>query len=341
MNFTLYIPGLFGPAARFSEEFIPPAPALEFILGRAQHSAIEDVSYHASLCRLFDLKAPADRDIPVAAITRLIDADDYAAGCWMRADPVHLRADRQGLTLLDARTLNLDMRDALALAAELHELMEQEGWRLEVPQPGRWYVRLGGVPALCTRELDTIVGRDIGQALPTGQEAAHFHALLNEIQMRLHGGEVNRVRESRGLAPVNSLWLWGIGDLPAAVAPRWWKVYSDDISARAFARLAGTPSAPLPSAARDIAAAAAGAAPMLVVFDACKLHVEYQDLQGWYDSVCALDQDWFQPCLEMLQSGDLKCLELVSGHDRFLLTQAGRYRFWRRPSALADHVAGA
>jgi len=259
----------------------------------------------------------------------------------MRADPVHLRADRHGLTLLDARALNLDMRDALALAAELHDLVQGQGWQLEVPHPERWYVRLGSRPALRTRELDEVVGGNVAGALPAGADAPLWHGLLNEIQMRLHGSEVNRARESRGMVPVNSLWLWGIGEVPITPAPRWWKVYSDDVGARAFARFSGIPSAPMALSLRDLPLDAAGAAPILVVADACKRCVEIQDLQGWNEAVCALEERWFEPTLQMLRSGDLGRLELHSGDRRFVITWASRYFFWRRPAPLAGHLAGS
>ncbi|MBI2993298.1 MAG: hypothetical protein HYY48_03880 [Gammaproteobacteria bacterium] len=341
MNVTLYIPGLFGPAARFSEDYIPRAESLEFLLGRAQQKRASPSSYHVTLCRLFDLETPPDQDVPVAAITHQIDADEYAPGCWMRADPVHLRADRHGLILLDARALNLDIRDALALAAELRGLVEARGWQLEVPHPERWYLRLDARPALRTRELDEVVGGNVAGALPAGEDAARWHGVLNEIQMQLHSSEVNRSRESRGMPAVNSLWLWGIGDAPPAPRPRWWKVYSDEFGARAFARFGGIPSAPMAPSLRDLSGTGAGAAPILVVADACKRCVEIQDLEGWHNVVCAFEEHWFDPAAQMLRSGVLRTLELDTGDRRFVITRPSLYFFWRRPAPLAAHMGGA
>lgn len=340
MNLTLYIPGLFGPEAQFSQEFIPRVDALEFLLARGSRGSVQHRSYHATLCHLFGFEPPTDTDIPVAAITRLIDADEHSSGCWMRADPVHLRADRYGLILLDARALKLDIRDALALAADLREILARENWRLEVPHPERWYLQMNAVPSLRTRELDAVVGRDIAPALPSGADAPRWHALMNEIQMRLHASDVNRARAAHGHLPVNSLWLWGIGELPRVIAPRWWKVYAEEISARAMARLASTPSAPLPSGPAEIAGAAPKAAPILAISNACKLRVEYQDLEGWHDSVCDLEEIWFQPCLRLLRGGILRSLDLITDRIRISVTRAALYRFWRRARPLAAHVRG-
>ena len=39
--------------------------------------------------------------------------------------------------------------------------------------------------------------------------------LLNEVQVLLHQHPLNAARQTRGLPPVNSVWFWGAGRLPA------------------------------------------------------------------------------------------------------------------------------
>ena len=41
-----------------------------------------------------------------------------------------------------------------------------------------------------------------------------WYRLINEIQMFMHGHEINQKRLENGLLPINSLWCWGGGQLP-------------------------------------------------------------------------------------------------------------------------------
>ncbi|MBI2970334.1 MAG: hypothetical protein HYY36_06285 [Gammaproteobacteria bacterium] len=194
MHLTLFLPGLFGPGTRFSEEFIPRADALEMLLSRGDLRRSPRQSFHRTLSLLFGYAADNGRDVAVAAVTRLLDGGEAPAGCWMRADPVCLVPDRHGLVLMDAASLGLNMQDALALAAEIRPALRIADCELEVPAPERWYLHIDDAPALCTRELDSVVGQDIQSALPTGSDASRWHRLLNEIQMLMHGSGVNQDR---------------------------------------------------------------------------------------------------------------------------------------------------
>ena len=63
--------------------------------------------------------------------------------------------------------------------------------------------------------------------------------LLNEIQVLLHQHPLNAARRARGLTPVNSLWLWGGGRLPAVSTSKLHGVIGDDLLLRALAARAG------------------------------------------------------------------------------------------------------
>src|ERR1019366_5981200 len=68
-------------------------PALEKMLGRGASTARTDVSglsLENLLCELFEVQCHPDA--PIAPISAAFDK--LAAGCWLRADPVHLRLQR-------------------------------------------------------------------------------------------------------------------------------------------------------------------------------------------------------------------------------------------------------
>ena len=340
MHLTLYIPGLFGPEARFSREFVPEAPALEVILSRASRIDPPAGSRHGALSSLFGLGLAADADAPVAAVSRIVDAGEAGADWWLRADPVHLRADRSGLVLIDAGEFRLDAREAQALAADLRGLLAEVG-ELDAPRPDRWYLRLKQPPDLQTRDLDEVSGRDIRHALPGGAGAPAWHRLLNEIQVRLHSHEINRLREQRGEAPVNSVWFWGGGTAPAGMVPIWSRVFGGGVYAEGLARLSCTPYTPRVDQLAAALAEPGAERPVLVVLDECATALHRQDLHAWSEGIAHLESAWFEPCLRLLRSRVLRRLDLFTQGFGFRLSPRSLWRIWRRRTPLGQFISGA
>jgi hypothetical protein len=83
------------------------------------------------------------------------------------------------------------------------------------------------------------LGEDLLQHLPQGPEGRRWRVLFNEIQVLLHQHPLNRQRAAMGLAPVNSVWLWGGGALPSLVHSELAGVFGDDPLLLALAARAG------------------------------------------------------------------------------------------------------
>jgi hypothetical protein len=64
--------------------------------------------------------------------------------------------------------------------------------------------------------------------MPSGEAAASYRNLISEVEMALHDHEVNQVRQAIGLAPVNSLWLWGGGAAPEQTTAPHPPLFADD-----------------------------------------------------------------------------------------------------------------
>lgn len=64
--------------------------------------------------------------------------------------------------------------------------------------------------------------------MPSGEGAAGFRRLVSEIEMALHGHEVNRRRQDNGEQPINCLWLWGGGMAPEQETIPHPPLFSDD-----------------------------------------------------------------------------------------------------------------
>src|SRR5688500_16500250 len=176
----LLLTGLFGIQGPESEPQKPPQlPALETLLTRGTQQALPVRGLEPLLFSLFDAEIPPDADLPVAAITRVLDLGIVDNGWWIRADPVHLSPQRDQLLLSDSYALDLTQEEANQLAAEISETYSPDGWVVKAPRPSRWYIKPSRTPKVTTTPLADVVGRDIHPYLPRGSEAKAWHTILN------------------------------------------------------------------------------------------------------------------------------------------------------------------
>lgn len=210
----LLVPGLLGPMPRLEPERLPRFPHLERILARADQQTAPN-GYEHTLFELFGLQLEIDAELPTAAIRYLADTELLPEGPLLQADPVHLRADQDRLLLFDRPVADLDATEASAFVEAVNQHFGDDGWRLEAPTPGRWYVHLTKAPRLKTQPLSAAVGRNIDLVQPTGVDAGYWQQCLTELQMLFYSLPVNAERESQGRLPVSGLWLHGGGELPS------------------------------------------------------------------------------------------------------------------------------
>jgi len=327
MQLHLVIPHCAWPEARVQTEIVRDLalPALARLLGRARRERHEPIVFEAWLAQRFGLAA-----LPVAPLTLALDLPEAQHGYWLRADPVHLRANRDELLLSDAGLLDITQAEADALAAAINALIAEDGLTLHAATPTRWYLHVPADPVLSTTPLASVVGRSIDGCLPQGTDAMRWHRLLNEIQMLLYTQPVNDARFDAGKPQINSLWLWGGGiyplaDLPEAPADL---VHGDDALVRALVGAGKGKAEALPVDGRALAASG------MVVLDALAEPLRYGDAHGWREAWLGLERDWFAPLLQRLQAGEIERLAL-SFPERGLAIDATpgmRWRFWRRPS---------
>ena len=88
-SLSLLIPGLFGPFP--TTESAPALSALETWLARSDLKISAARGFEPTLFQYFGAETPGEGDLPVAAITRVLDLGVIDNGWWLRADPVHLR----------------------------------------------------------------------------------------------------------------------------------------------------------------------------------------------------------------------------------------------------------
>jgi hypothetical protein len=336
-NLTLVIPGLLGPDAHFSDDYIPALPALETLLSRARHTKSNFSSYHRTLSGLMGFDSEPEKDVPVAAITRAIDNDSDTHGRWLRADPVHLSPDRDGLILMDSFVLSLSQHDALAIADEVNKVLVEYGWTVEVPFEDRWYIRINDELDITTTELASVVGCDIAGYLPQGKDSARFHSLLNELQMQLHAADINQLREKNGELPINSVWFWGLGKIGVVPDPIWSAIFSDDIFTQSVAQMTSTNHYSVPQHLLGIQEKCGEKDDVLVVLPQCLSPTQYQNLQLWNKALLLLEGSWFEPAMNWLQQGKLNNLRIISDAHDFQLNRFAMKKFWRKSIAIGQY----
>ncbi|MDR2219890.1 MAG: hypothetical protein LBE24_04840 [Methylobacillus sp.] len=265
-------------------------------------------SAESLLCELFGVAR--QQDIPVAPYAALGDGLPADQGYWLRADPVSLVLQRDSFTLERApETLSLAQAQQLVEALSAH--FKADGMRFFAPAPHRWYLRLEQKPLLQTHPLPDVLHHDIQNFPLTGADAPHWQRQLNEMQMLLHTHPVNAALEEAGALPVNSLWLWGGGELSGAKEPAF-TTWADDALPCGLAWANGNQFdiLSLPSTAQEwLARAAAGAeADAYWIFPGETLQSDHLVvLPAWSP---ALERDWLEPLLSAVRDGRLAKLTL-------------------------------
>jgi hypothetical protein len=336
----LLIPGLLGPWQDIRQQDLPElkVPALERLLSRATRQRLDVIGSDATLFSLFGLPVPDARDLPVAAVTRLADGSDPGSDWWLRADPVHLCADRWKVLLFDARNLNISSAEAGSLTAQFNETFAADGWFLEALRPQRWYLRGKEDPGLRTYPLAEVIRCDIKPFLPTGATARHWRSLLTETQMLFHGATVNAEREARGLPAINSVWFWGGGHLPQGARSSGQGLYANDALTRGLAQLARVPVNPLPENAAEWYHASKAEAATLVVLEVTRFDQADDNILAWVEHVNALEQNWFAACEEMLTDKLLDTLYLYPCTCQpYEITSRRLRHFWQRKQPFLSH----
>jgi hypothetical protein len=269
------------------------------------------------------------------------DKKQTQAHWWLRADPVHMRADLHQIRLFDTRLLAIEEYEARTLTAAInHELgAGASGWVLEAPVPERWYLRLSEDPAIDTHPLTDVINQDIRKLMPYGRQAKNWHALLTEIQMLLYNSEINRQRELAGRPEINSVWFWGGGRVSATLLSPAEGIYANDPLTRGLARCAQTGVSFFPDTAADWLESAGAEASSLLVIDRLRYAVIDRDFHSWSEQLQQLDRDWLEACIQWLKKGQIDRILLYPGNGRtYLLTAGDLRRFWRSARALSHYL---
>ncbi len=343
MQCTLLIPHLFWPHETADAVLRGLAlPHLTRLVSRARAERDTPATPEAWLCAAFGVER--QQDWPVAPLTLKIDGGESGNAYWLRADPVHIKVERDRLLLVDNTLFDVSSDEAETFAGLINKHFENDGFAFQARAPKRWYLSLPQPPRLITCSPGEVAGNDVRTFLPAGADALVWHRIFNEVQMLLHEHALNEAREARGEAAVNSVWFWGGGVQPAVRGSPFQAVWSGDALARSLAAETGASARPLPAdgaAWLDLAVQSKHAS-HLVIIDDLSAATRYGDMEAWRSRISALDAQWLAPLIAALRRGRLEHLTLVAtgrtSSWRFTAGRTDLLKFWRSTPSLAAYA---
>jgi hypothetical protein len=331
MHCELVVPGLFGGSSDAR------APALELLLARGRATTDESRTLETWLQHAFVLD---EGRLPAGALTLLASGADPADGCWVRADPVHLRLARDRLIVVPDQAFALSRAEADALIEALNRHFTGV-LTLQAVDARRWCARLTEELALDAPCALECAGRDVDLTARIGGEPGkRWSRLLNEAQMLLHAHPVNQARDERGEPPVNSLWLWGAGRTPRVPQGRWRSVAAEDPLPLGLAKAAHAVPRALPGSAAEWLAQSPEDGRHLVVLDALRAPLALGQAAEYRECIDLLEKRWFGPLLAALRAGraGMVTVHVPDAAASFETIRGDLRRFWRRPRALERYA---
>lgn len=309
-------------------------PALERWVARADVARRAERSAVEILASAFALPSPP----PVAAIALAADHAPREGG-WVRADPVHLRVEQDAVALHDPAVLGITREEADSLLEALQALFAADGLEFHAPSPERWYVRVpeGEMPR--TVPLEDAIGRNVFGMLPRGTGRINWASALTESQMLFASHEVNSRREAHGLPAINSVWFWGEGASPDAIASPYALICSDDPFARGLGLLSGTRVAPTGRSISEVDAVGKVES-ALVVLDGLTAPLRRGDAVAWRRALERMEADWFEGLRAAVERFEAVRIMLPAGGDTLVanLDAASRWRWYRTRKPLHTHA---
>ncbi len=237
--------------------------------------------------------------------------------CWAHADAVHFSAglnDLAGLQLRDQAKVTDD--EHIALSECLRSHLGTEGELVSL-RSGKWLLKFPYVMRAQTQAPQHAFRGPLQEALPSGPNGAQLRRLMTELQMVIHDDAVNRARARQGLPAINAMWIWGLGEMPAAQATRALpKAYGSSAFLKGLYLVHGKTVQAGDAALEEILKEGRSEEPVLAVID----EVEPS----------ALQTGWFAPLERALRAGRIKSVAIDFDRWRIAATRAESMRFWRR-----------
>lgn len=331
----LVVPGLCGPLPGLDALQINPALlSLTRLLARADKFPSKQKGFYPELAALFGIQPLLA--VPSAALSLLGLEHELGDGTWFHADPVHLQANMDHAILRDSTSLDLSADEAAALVKEVNDHFSEDGIRLIATDKNHWFLNINGHADIETTALHDVIGCNINFYMPKGDDKKFWQKFLNEVQMLFHMSDVNQQREKSGLLPVNSLWLWGGGELPEIGMSFKQDVYASHMLAKGLAIIHDAKYCPV-NEIEPLFEMIDEKKPSLVVLDDVFTLVCYGDVSAWQQALDALYEQWIEPLVSHCMRRKVSVRLHPCNGVNYLISPSNKYRFFRKAN-IRDHI---
>ena len=335
---TLFIPDLFGfqsTLSKLSKDELSQLPEIKLpILEKWLSRGIREESNHQYdfIFTEFGLTVENSNDKHHAALSLLAENisgfDINSKSYWLRADPVNIQPDRDTAILSAYEELALTQEEANKLVEQINSHFIEEPWHLYAFAPHRWYLQLEKTACLKTYPVKKVLGEDVNQFMPAGKDENYWFNITNEIQMLLHGSNVNFERESRNEWTANSIWLWGSGYLPEiGLKSSHDKIITNNILYSGIGRHCGCDVLSLDESFSSHIKQDNN----FVILDMLSEHLHRRDLYTFVQELNAIDENFLKYCNECLEGGIIGKIKLITNDGEMIsVTRKQLHHWWKR-----------
>jgi len=324
-SLELYVSGLSALLTDVDDELDNQnAVSLQMWLTRAQCEQVEHSNLLQQFCHGLHIESMAD-ELPLAALSHYFFSAEKPSYV-LYIDPVHLKPDRDHLILFGPKSLSLRMLEAKKLRDEIVGCYQDLDWEIDCSDPSSWLLISEQQQQARFSPLPDVIGKSIGEYLPSGSNHKYWRNINNEIQMLLHNHPTNVEREQQGQLTANSVWFWGGGGLQTlqkstAEQGQRCRVWTDLSCAAGLAKLAAVEAKELPADVEIIL----NAEP---TYSTEKIYVDLYDSSSDLSSFISM---WISPLMDALASKKIQQLHLYDDRGRCFSINNRQLKRWWKP----------
>jgi len=317
------------------------AAPLQKWLTRAHREQVDHTNLLQQFCHGLQIESTAD-ELPLAALSHYFYSSEKPAYV-LYIDPVHLKPDRDHLILFGPKSLSLSMLEAKKIRDELVACYQDLAWKIDCCDANNWVLILDQPPQENFNPLSDVIGKSIGDYLPTGPNRNYWLNINNEIQMLLHNHPTNLEREQQGKLTANSVWFWGGGGLQTLLKKNIepgqdYRVWSDNSCAAGLATFAAVDVKELPADINIILNAESTFRTEKIYLDLLNSSSILAESHTQTQQLTSFVKMWISPVMEALASKKIEQLRLYDNRGRcFTLNYRQLKHWWKRLKPLSAY----
>jgi len=295
---------------------------LELMLSRGVIEDCVGLSYHSRIAEQLGLVIEGD-SFPMAAIELYGEKQSNDKRWVAIASPGLLAPNRDHLSMVQADHFDITEEEAKSFCEEMNTHFQEDGLTFIFVNPNRWYCYSDKSFTTPVNSPQDIVGQNIIDYVPHGENKMGWQQFFNEAQMLLHHSPTNQKRMSEGKPEINHIWFWGGGVLPNSYQAKLTHVICNDDCVKNIAKLGG------------VLASTYSEMQIPKLHDSTLIYLNIEKL-GLTD-LLTLDNSLFASLIAVINKKQADEIHLYYGQEKkLILTRKMLKQFWKRKKNL-DH----